>query len=320
MEAWPIEEVWLRPLATLLACGALPFATTRVVRATIGAGARPTSAGGAGSASEARAGALVGAAEAVLAWLAGTTALGPALVSSPHGWANDAFGLGCVGLAAIAGARARERRILMELAPLAALAGTELLSRLATPSSGPWAGVIVLCLVHIALRLREWRKRAPADAGSSALVAAITGASLAAFLLAAPALLDGMTVIDVSRAPVAGASAARWRLRVDPWDGRAMLAAAWAARERRDSEGARAMVREAVRMGLEEAPALELEAELLAASGECDAARSTFDRALRARAATAFEGGTIGAPLTLGGYNLPPSLVTECGGLAITPP
>jgi hypothetical protein len=143
--------------------------------------------------------------------------------------------------------------------------------------------------------------------------------AISALLVALVALPGPLTAIDEAEAPRAGADAAVWRLRVDPWDPVAMLAAGWASREREAYRRARAQARAAVAMGLPRAAALELEAEVLAAQRRCAEARAVFDRALRARAERAFERDPLAAPLSLGGYHLPPALVTECGGLEQPP-
>lgn len=98
------------------------------------------------------------------------------------------------------------------------------------------------------------------------------------------------------------------RLRIDPWDANATLALAWQARRREDLERAAAYADEAQRMGVSSPALLELRAELLAARGECEAARETFDEALAARVVD-----PLAVSLELGGYRIPPTLLTECG-------
>jgi hypothetical protein len=139
----------------------------------------------------------------------------------------------------------------------------------------------------------------------------VAGVLVSAALVAGAWGLDAATAVDLDAAPLAGAGPARWRLRLDPWDPSAMLALAWATRRDEDLGRAERQLRVAAYLGVPPADRLELEAELLAARGECDAARARFDEALAARADRAFEAPL--EPLELGGWHLPPTLVTECG-------
>ncbi len=248
MQPWAIEEIWLRPAATLLACALVPLATLRILSAVLG---------GRGS----REGAFVlTAVEAPLAFVAGAGALGPALVEAPFGIAGLAFGALCGGVA-LAVKIPRARRLEPE----------------------------------------------PRRRGAAIAVGLTMGLTLAAGGLAARAL----SAIEQDEAWAAGDAAARWRLRVEPWDPLAMIAAGWAVRER-SAERALAWAREARRLGGPEASVLELEAEVFASRGECERARAAFDRALAARAEAAFQD-PLGERLELGGYRLPPSLLAECG-------
>jgi len=253
MEAWPIEEVWLRPIVSIAVGAALPWLALRLLRLVAPAPGRARW--------------LVAGAAVACAGLLGATALGPALVDAP----------------------------------------------LSAPS---W-GFAALCAAAAALTV--WRlpaDPAPASDRSPALAWA-SAATVAALCVAALALPAALTAIPLEAAPLAGSDAARWRLRVHPWDGAAMIAAGWASRRAGDTHRAQARATEAVRMGAPRHVSLELEAELLAGQGRCDEARARFDRALAARAEAAFDEGVPTEPLTLGGFTLPPSLVTECGGLAL---
>jgi hypothetical protein len=131
-------------------------------------------------------------------------------------------------------------------------------------------------------------------------------------LVALPVLADVATQIERGTEPTTSATAATWRLRLDPWDASAMLALAWHAALAGDPSMAQARESVARRLGAAPSDAMELDAELLAREGRCDEARARFDDALRARASERFADGAW-QPLPLGGYHLPPSLVSECG-------
>ncbi|MDQ3033729.1 MAG: M48 family metalloprotease, partial [Myxococcota bacterium] len=145
----------------------------------------------------------------------------------------------------------------------------------------------------------------------------IAGLVLGGVLVLALVLTERITRIEIADAPLAGESAARWRLRVDPWDSHAMMAWAWATRRRDDLELADAQLARAMRMGAPMPEVMELEAELMATRGDCEGARVRFEDALSARAQRAFA--EPWAPLELGGWHLPPTLVTECGYGSTTP-
>lgn len=146
----------------------------------------------------------------------------------------------------------------------------------------------------------------PRAAGVSA------GLLIALGLVGLPALADVGTRIEPGAESFVGARAASWRLRIDPWDARATLALGWSSARERDSGLAAARLAAARRLGVAESDALELDAELLAAEGSCDDARARFEQALGERARERFAEGSW-EPVPLGGYHLPPSLVTECG-------
>ncbi|MFK7988686.1 MAG: hypothetical protein AB8I08_21885 [Sandaracinaceae bacterium] len=302
MNAWPIEDIWLRPLVSAPLAALLPWLLERVTRAVAG--------------KERAAGVVLRPTEAALAWTLGATALGPALVSSRGSLVSLCFGAACAILALGVGGQLRrvpQRRLLpMALVPAAAAVVGTLLSPDTISGDGAAFGMalVVACGVLGVSALTG----ASAVRGDRLSLGA--GAGTAVMALGALALPWVLTDIEVANAPDAGTDASRWRLRVDPWDEGAMLGAAWASRKRNEPARAIAQAREAQRMGLDAASALELEAEVHATAGDCEAARAAFDRALRARAVSAFdEDALLTAPLTLGGFRLPPALVTECGGL-----
>ena len=139
-------------------------------------------------------------------------------------------------------------------------------------------------------------------------------------LIAPLAAMYLVTSIELVDAPMAGHAAARWRLRVDPWDANAMLAEAWATRRDDDLRRAEAQKDQALRMGVPIPEVMELESELMAAHGDCIGARARFEEALSLRAAHSLEE-AMTAPLELGGWHLPPTLVTHCdnGGEDVAP-
>lgn len=137
------------------------------------------------------------------------------------------------------------------------------------------------------------------------------GLVVAGGLVALPFAADAATAIAPGTEVDLGASAAFWRLRVDPWDPHAMLALAWASASEHDPARATVRVTEARRLGARASDVMELEAELLAQNHECEQARDRFDAAIRARAEESFAAG-IFEPLELGGFHLPRTLVSEC--------
>ncbi|MGE0785935.1 MAG: hypothetical protein AB7S26_09625 [Sandaracinaceae bacterium] len=305
VEAWPIEEGWLRPGLSLLLAALLPWAAAAGTARFFDDRERAR-----------RGSTIVRATSLVIAFALGRTALGPMWVSSRD--ALPAVGFGIVGLLA-AWAADREVARKLGLAPLtrtgelamsvaAILFATAIGSALelpARPAIESGAGLVILLAAST-------RGERPRDATELSF-----GVATSVMVVAALALAWHLTAIDVDAAPHAGGGMARWRLRIDPWDGAAMLASAWASHDDGAPERARARLAEARRMGIPEGPALELLSELAASEGDCALAHQLFDRALRARAADAFENDPFSdaEPLVLGGYHLPPALVTECGGL-----
>jgi Zn-dependent protease with chaperone function len=134
------------------------------------------------------------------------------------------------------------------------------------------------------------------------------GLGVAVTLVVGVWLAVDLTAFPASEAELASEDETWRRLRVDPWDASAALALAWQARRREDLKRAEAYATEAAHLGVSTPPLLEMEAELLAARGECARARETFDRALAARVVDPLE-----SSLELGGYRIPPTLMTECG-------
>ncbi len=107
--AWPIEEVWLRPLASWVLSALLPFATARALGALTLPRALPaTDAEIARSLAPFRAGAfVVGIVQIQLAWTLGVTALGPELIATPDAPAGWAFGGLCAATCFAVGGWAR---------------------------------------------------------------------------------------------------------------------------------------------------------------------------------------------------------------------
>lgn len=303
MEAWPIEEAYgVRPVGSLLLVAALPFLSRALLARLVDD--PPTLA---------RALAPVRATHLGLAFVIGGTALGPMLAEASGGLASHAAAFLATAVIAAADQRASgpgdPKGIIAGVG--AALLVCGVLGALGLPYGIPVGAALVTLGGGLA-----YRPRGPVPDTTTAFGWFLGGAA-SLLLVAAIGAPVPLTEIAPEDAPYHGD--ATWRLRVDPWDATAMLANGWAARERQELSRALASAREAVRMGGALGPSLELEAELLAARGDCEAARATFDRAIRARASASFEDDALAAPLVLGGYRLPPTLVTECGGLEDLP-
>ncbi|MBX7196047.1 MAG: M48 family metalloprotease [Sandaracinaceae bacterium] len=152
------------------------------------------------------------------------------------------------------------------------------------------------------------REPGPRPAPPRTRMGLLVGLGVAASMIVGTWLAWQLTSLPASEAELAS-DGERWRRRrVDPWDGGATLALAWQARRREDLERAEAYATEAAHLGVASPALLEMEAELLAARGDCARAEETFDRALAARVVDPLE-----ATLELGGYRIPPTLMTECG-------
>lgn len=134
-----------------------------------------------------------------------------------------------------------------------------------------------------------------------------------ALLLIVAGLAGAWLAVDLTQlrpedVSTTGHTAAWRRLHIDPWDARAVLALAWNARRQEDLERAEAYRAQAIELGVETYLALELRAELQATQGDCEAARATFDEALASRVID-----PLLVSMELGGYTVPPALITDCG-------
>lgn len=135
---------------------------------------------------------------------------------------------------------------------------------------------------------------------------------LALLLAAAPALIwvAALRATAIDDATTASQPHAEWRQVVDPWDPDVHLSLAWWAVREDDAERGGARLDVARRTGVAQAPASELQAEILAMQGDCDGARAAFETALSARANAALE--TLDLRLE-DAYRLPERFVRECG-------
>ena len=137
----------------------------------------------------------------------------------------------------------------------------------------------------------------------------LLGLAWALSILALPIAVHSFTDVQTSAIREAPERAARWRRVIDPWDPDAMLALAWRARAGGELDVAFERAELAARMGPDRQSYYLAWSELHAAAGDCDAARDAFEESLTAQATEAFDAPT---PLELGGYDLPPTLVTDC--------
>lgn len=149
---------------------------------------------------------------------------------------------------------------------------------------------------------------APPARKSGVLVALAT----LALIGGAATAVELSTDVTTQDAAVTSEDAARWRMRIDPWDSDAMMALAWRARDAEALDRAQARAGLAAQMGPDAARYYELWAELHAARGDCQAARESFRRSMSERATGALDD-ALDRPLSLGGFRLPPTLVSRCG-------
>lgn len=302
MGAWPIEEAFVvRPLGSVGLAALTPWLIDLVAARVVG------------EAGLDRARAVLRPVLTALAFALGATALGPSLAPTEGGLASHAAGFLCASIAILVctrrGGPVDWRRLSI------GFGGAVLFGVAMALFAAPW-GVALTSLVVLVAGGIGFRPQRPPTAEAS--LGYGVGGGLSLLLMALFALPIPMTAIVLEEAPQHGD--ATWRLRIYPWDENAMLASGWAARRRGQLDRAEASAHVAVRMGLSEGPALELESEVWAARGECETAQRTFDRALRARAREAFSGdSSLLAPLVLGGYQLPPTLLTTCGGIERLP-
>jgi len=181
----------------------------------------------------------------------------------------------------------------------------------AAGAMGLLAGATSVAASRVAARRIERAAGAELAIGARGLEARTALAAALVVGLALPmaaVLAERITRIAPDAIASTSADAARRRLRIDPRDGAAMLATAWASADHNDLVLAGRRVDEAGRMGAPAAELSEARAEIAARGGDCVAARAHFDRALELRAEVAFESGA----LELGGYHLPHSLITRC--------
>ncbi len=181
----------------------------------------------------------------------------------------------------------------------------------ATPTaSWPFAAAVVT--FGLASLLRPCRPRRPHLARGPLLVGLLVGA------LPATATFGLQRSVSVGERQLMNVDEARawWRIRLDPWDPNALLALAWAA-QRRDETNPLAGLRaaRAESLGARISEVRTLEATLRAAAGACEDARSLFDEALRARAREALD---RNEPLDLD-YPLPETLIRHCEIVAAPP-
>ncbi|MFT5358270.1 MAG: hypothetical protein ACI9KE_005508 [Polyangiales bacterium] len=135
---------------------------------------------------------------------------------------------------------------------------------------------------------------------------------LALLLAVSPALiwLAALRATSIDDATTCSQPHAEWRQVVDPWDPDVHLSLAWWAVREDDADRGAARLDVARRTGVAQAPASELQAEILAMKGDCDGAREAFETALSARANAALE--TLDLRLE-DAYRLPERFVRECG-------
>lgn len=202
--------------------------------------------------------------------------------------------------AQIAGGRRTLAGLASMVFALGLVAGIDVLDPQWLDTKLPIAGVL-LGFIGAGATLWQWRET---KAGGSAAL----GLALGAIPLVLFVTLEHATVLEDPTE--ASESQASWRRRLSPWDPEAMLALAWVAQRGEHLDIAQARLDLAVELGADEAYSNELDAELKAGGGDCDAAREAFDRAMAIRAERALE--TFDLRLDQA-YRLPETFVRLCG-------
>ena len=151
----------------------------------------------------------------------------------------------------------------------------------------------------------------PRPAAPETRIGVVAGLALGAVLGVLAYGASTLTTIEPGSIAMLDASAALRRQRIDPWDPNAMLALGWASRRDEAFAEADARIEAAEWLGAPRPEVYEARAELAAARGHCEEADALFDESISARSMAAFETDPF-APLELGGWHLPPSLVSEC--------
>jgi hypothetical protein len=171
------------------------------------------------------------------------------------------------------------------------------------------------------VRMPSTREQSTADR----LTVIATTTALSISLVLAPLVADHLTRLVPAEASSTSVDQASQRLLVRPRDPTALIALAWSDTRHGHFDRAERTLR--ATSGAHEIDVLELEAELLAARGDCPRARAKYDRALRVRTLARFERDVFERQLELGGYAMPTRLVHRCGlgdgdetPTAITPP
>jgi hypothetical protein len=348
MTALPLTEALISPLLGCLLAISLPFGTARFLAWAYLGDLGPSSDDRSRRLVPfRRAALLVGLAQVQLLWSLGLTRLGPTLVEEPGTIPSLAFGAFLAILAFLAGGAARRIEEPAETRP-SALAAVLSRLRLVTFAAGPVVlgiattrllqvsfdsgraaiayghaglalGLCFLLLAAVSLggtrRLARVQLKALCDDPGPAprlqrSAGWLLGLTLFVALLSVPLSLVVLTDVPPESIHTMSTTAAGRRLHVDPWDGEAMLAAAWRARDEGLLDLAEVRAEAAGRMNADAQSVHALWAELHAARGDCTAARDAFERSLAAGAAAAF--GDPFGELSLGNYSLPPTLVTEC--------
>lgn len=156
-----------------------------------------------------------------------------------------------------------------------------------------WALVAALVFVVLAQSLRAPRAWRPLGA---VIVAGSLGLAVA---------LGGLA----ARRVAAQADDGWWSIRLAPWNGEAYLAAGWSLAAE-SPERAEALVTIGERAGIRASDATRLRSELAAVEGDCERARTLYERAIVEHAREALESWER---LELGALPVPEQLALRCG-------